>query len=89
MVRDESRVTPRSAVRWMVLKSALAPEPLAILPLAQFTAALQFPLASFVQVPGGITALVTTVSVPLAARLLDQARPVFKAGKFNVAKTPL
>ena len=46
-----SKVTVRLAVMLMVLKSAVEPDASATMPLSQFTAPLQLPLASFVQVP--------------------------------------
>ena len=51
MVCGASSVIVRSAVRLMVLKSAVLPSPSATLPPNQLLESLQLPLASAVQVP--------------------------------------
>src|SRR5258708_27099724 len=51
MLREVFRVTARSAVMLSVLKSAVKPAPLAMMPPLQLLVSLQLPLASVLQVP--------------------------------------
>src|SRR5690349_19694137 len=73
IVRELSRVFVRLAVIAMVLKSAVASVPSAMMPLSQLLASLQTPLALLVQVP---------LAAWLTARLASKAAPADNRNDF-------